>query len=467
MLTKNRQFKFSLIFIAATLLSSCTVFTSADSSDSAKLVASFTVPFAQCDEIVECARVSVPRDYQDESQGSMELAVYRRAAKGNESRTLLVHPGGPGGDVRKAVTDLAQLLGPDADKFTVVGLATRGFQDVEGANCGDTLDDFQESIDDVLQIQQVANMCMENSPQLINSVGTRDSVEDLEQLRILLEIEKWSYLGWSYGATLGATYAMTYPDSIESMVLDAPSDPRAPWATSFELQQDQQLENLRIAIDKCDVSPTCPLAGNALTRITSLQQKLNAAPVAVRSSTVTVNGRAVAMAIELAAYSGDYQEVFSAIAMAEKGEVSSLFEIAQGRLGRSSTGGDEGGMETQTLVRCSDMSHSDAEDVVKATKPQNSLYIGIGPALERICLVLPETKRPLRKLVVSPKTNNVKVLIVATSGDPVMPAQVSQQLATDMSWGFVKIQENRHLSVGSNKRATSAAMACLLKLVCR
>lgn len=467
MLTKNRQFKFFLIFVVATLLSSCAVFTSADSSESAKLVASFAVSFEQCDEVVECARVSVPRDYQDESQGSMELAVYRRAAKGTESRTLLVHPGGPGGDVRKAVTDLAQLLGPDADKFTVIGLATRGSQDVDYLRCGDNLDLFQIAIDDASQIKRLARMCLIRSPRHVNSVGTRDSVEDLEQLRILLEIEKWSYLGWSYGATLGATYAMTYPDSIESMVLDAPLDPRASRAVTFELKQEQQIENLRRATDECDASSTCPLTGGALTRIASLQRKLNMRPRSMDHSKMQVDGRSVAMAIELAAYSGDYQEVFAAIAMAEQGDVSSLFDIAQGRLGRSSNGGDEGGMASQTLVHCSDMSHSDAEDVVKAATSQDSLYIGIGAVIERVCLALPETKRPLRKLVVSPNISDAKVLIVATSGDPVMPAQVSRQLATDMSWGFLKIQENRHLSVGSNKRAISAAVACLTQLACR
>lgn len=59
----------------------------------------------------------------------------------------------------------------------------------------------------------------------LNAYNTLNSVADLEDLRAILGIEKWNFVGASYAARIGLTYARLRPDSLRSMVLDSVYDP--------------------------------------------------------------------------------------------------------------------------------------------------------------------------------------------------------------------------------------------------
>ncbi|MGF2714316.1 alpha/beta fold hydrolase [Bacillus cereus] len=55
------------------------------------------------------------------------------------------------------------------------------------------------------------------------SFGLKDLVEDCEELRKLLQIEKWSVIGHSFGGYLALLYAAAYPNSIERIVFEGPT----------------------------------------------------------------------------------------------------------------------------------------------------------------------------------------------------------------------------------------------------
>lgn len=48
---------------------------------------------------------------------------------------------------------------------------------------------------------------------------TQDLVEDLEKIRVFLEVDKWVLFGGGWGSTLGLVYAETYPENVLAMVL--------------------------------------------------------------------------------------------------------------------------------------------------------------------------------------------------------------------------------------------------------
>ena len=53
--------------------------------------------------------------------------------------------------------------------------------------------------------------------------GMKKQIEMLEQMRIQLNIDKWSLLGHSYGGTLACLYANLFPNSICSVIYECPS----------------------------------------------------------------------------------------------------------------------------------------------------------------------------------------------------------------------------------------------------
>nr|WP_321486097.1 alpha/beta fold hydrolase [uncultured Draconibacterium sp.] len=75
-------------------------------------------------------------------------------------------------------------------------------------------------------------------------------IDDLEELRKALKIEKMNLLGFSFGAELAARYTAVYPNHVEKLILSCPAE----ISTSVILVQIQGLyqladSNLRLKID--------------------------------------------------------------------------------------------------------------------------------------------------------------------------------------------------------------------------
>ena len=53
--------------------------------------------------------------------------------------------------------------------------------------------------------------------------GLNDLIEDCEELRKSLQIEKWSIIGHSFGGYVALLYASIYPSSIEKIIFEGPT----------------------------------------------------------------------------------------------------------------------------------------------------------------------------------------------------------------------------------------------------
>ena len=53
--------------------------------------------------------------------------------------------------------------------------------------------------------------------------GLNDLIEDCEELKKVLQIEKWSIIGHSFGGYLALLYARAYPNSIEKIIFEGPT----------------------------------------------------------------------------------------------------------------------------------------------------------------------------------------------------------------------------------------------------
>ena len=368
---------------------------------------------------VDCADFRVPLDQFAPAFGGsalVRLRAYRQIsdAVGSRHLPLVIHPGGPGADVRDAVEGARSALAPIIDDFDIYALSTRGTIDGTAFDCGMSLDDLRTVDIDTAAAHRFASACRMLSADLVGRVGTRDSVADLETFRRSLGFDRVRFLGWSYGATLGAAWAMSHPSSIRSMVLDAPSDLRGQWADELALRYSVASQ----VFERNRISAAVDGAGNARER---------------------------ALAREYLLY--------------DPAVTASADKLVALRLGETPDGTNDGGIETQIGVHCSDVTSDQARRAVAIAEP--TPRIGFGATFDRICVELGGAVHPLEGLHVDYRATRVEAMVVATMGDHVIPPVASVALAKAMRWRLVTIDALRHLSVGFDPVATKKAMAFL------
>ena len=195
-----------------------------------------------CDGSFQCATLTVPLSYEDPSAGTLDLAVVRVRATGSDrTGSLVVNPGGPGAS---AVDYLEQAYpgfpAPVRSAFDLVAFDPRGVGRSAPVRCASTaqLDDFfhlDPVPDDAKELaayvaadRKLAAGCAARSGRVLPHADTRNVAEDLERLRAALG-EKLTYLGYSYGTSIGAAYLEAHPGNVRAMVLDGALDPTLTW----------------------------------------------------------------------------------------------------------------------------------------------------------------------------------------------------------------------------------------------
>ncbi|CAN3130644.1 alpha/beta hydrolase [Mycobacterium sp. smrl_JER01] len=194
------------------------------------------------DEALECAYMDAPLDYSDPGAETVQIALLRAPARGDDPiGSLVLNPGGPGGSgvMAAALTSRALAGSRITERFDLVGFDPRGvgasrpavdcFTDAEA----DTGAVPTSAIGTVAAITEeharaLLDRCAAGSggAHVLEHLGTRDAARDMDILRAVLGDERLSYLGQSYGTRLGAVYAETFPDKVRAMVLDGAIDPQ-------------------------------------------------------------------------------------------------------------------------------------------------------------------------------------------------------------------------------------------------
>jgi pimeloyl-ACP methyl ester carboxylesterase len=182
----------------------------------------------------ECAKVLAPLDYSDPSAQALTLSLKRiKATKSPKIGTLFINPGGPGASGTGLVTGFAR---KGLERFDIVGWDPRGVGDSTPVKCfgskeadkftaldasPDTPEERQQLID---ADREFGKSCWKHSGVLLEHISTVETVKDLDLLRQLVGDKKLTYLGYSYGTAIGATYAELFGANIRQMVLDAAVD---------------------------------------------------------------------------------------------------------------------------------------------------------------------------------------------------------------------------------------------------
>ncbi|WP_167761609.1 alpha/beta hydrolase [Blastococcus sp. CT_GayMR19] len=192
------------------------------------------------DSGVECATAGLPMDYDEPDGEQVRIAVARVPATQPAERigSLFFNLGGPGAPS----AELLQAIGSGPfsalnARFDIVGFDPRGTgQSTPAVDCevnqeteGLTPRPMPIPVDVdadalVARAQDYVDSCLANNGEILAHLSTANVARDMDALRAAVGDEKLSYLGYSYGTFLGATYAALFPDRYRAIVLDAPVD---------------------------------------------------------------------------------------------------------------------------------------------------------------------------------------------------------------------------------------------------
>jgi pimeloyl-ACP methyl ester carboxylesterase len=171
-----------------------------------------------------CARVSVPLDRSGVTPGRVSLFVRRIAAQRPPGQgALFVLAGGPGQSATESF---------NGDALGVVSPAFRHRDlivfDQRGTGRSGLLRCRALERSNLFDAGRAAGICAGRLGARRFHYTSRDSVEDIETLRLALGLDKIAIYGTSYGVKVALGYALTYPDHVERLVLDSVLEANGP-----------------------------------------------------------------------------------------------------------------------------------------------------------------------------------------------------------------------------------------------
>ena len=168
-----------------------------------------------------CGSLTVPLDHRGSTPGTLKLAVgmARKAPKGG--KVLIALSGGPGQSSVDAVSDFGLSLAPTLSRYRLVTLDQRGTGPGGALLCPNL--QGPSTLEPTLPHGIAA--CEHALGAKHAFYATRDSVEDIEALRVKLGVDKIALMGVSYGTYVAQQYARAHPDHVERMILDSSLGP--------------------------------------------------------------------------------------------------------------------------------------------------------------------------------------------------------------------------------------------------
>jgi pimeloyl-ACP methyl ester carboxylesterase len=236
------------------------------------------IDWEPCGDLTQCGTVEVPIDYRDPSLGTLNIAVNVHRSTDPDERIgyLFVNPGGPGASAVEIVTFIRQIgIPPELlDAFDIVGMDPRGVGGSEPEfACGSGIEQFEvvnqiDELPDTAEEVAIGNeaslLCEASMGPAAGNIGTDVVVQDMDEVRKALGADQISYLGFSYGSTLGGWYATKFPDNVRAMVVDGAANPLARAETVEEAIDLARIttgpieDQFAAALASCD-SDACPI----------------------------------------------------------------------------------------------------------------------------------------------------------------------------------------------------------------
>ncbi|MGW6009426.1 alpha/beta hydrolase [Streptomyces sp. NPDC055210] len=424
---------------------------------------------------LQCGKVTVPVDYANPADGTLDLAMARFRATGKSRGSVLLNFGGPGGPGVGELADGGKDFMGLTNGYDVVTFDPRGVGRSSPVSCGEGMDDGTQAPDPDAEtgaepdesddpraalevLRELAADCTEHSGPVLRHIGTVDAARDLDVMRAALGDKKLNYLGFSYGTRLGAVYAAQFPGRTGRMVLDGVDTLTEPLSEQGVTGAQGQQTALDDFLDWCTEDVNCAFGQDprsAREEVLRLIGSLDADPVPSDFG-IPFSGQDLVGAIGQALYS---KELWPALSQAltslvQDGDTRGIMGFYVGgssrppdRLPRQKSPREDGGLVDEgeipldnlpaalMAVNCADdPDRPTADQVVGNLGRLRAAYEQASPVFGRyrlaqalMCYGRPKGTSYIRDEVRDVDTP--KMLLVGTRGDPATPYRWTTETA--------------------------------------
>ena len=432
-----------------------------------------------------CAKVKVPLDYDNPGGQTIEIAVKKRAAGGDSIGSLFVNPGGPGGSGIDLVDEAGSYFSKKlTSSYDVVGFDPRGVGastavdcltdaelDAERAGANDPATPSASAAEERAQKMGEACTSKTSTSGLLDHIDTISVARDLDILRAVDGQQALTYLGYSYGTYLGATYAELFPANTGRLVLDGAVDPSLS-AEELALGQAKGFEaSLRAYVESCQSSKLgCPLSGDVDSGVSQVREFLES----TKTAPVPTSDSKRPLTYDLAVYGvlgSMYQTqawpsltlgLSQAMGKEGKPDGSALLKLADLVSFRESDGTySNNGAEALMAVNCLDYpvqgDNASWEKNAKAIKETSPTFGSQLLYPDAYCQGWGHTSSRKREKITA--SGAAPILVVGTTGDPATPYAWSQALAEQLESGQLLTWEgDGHTAYGRSNDCVKKAV---------
>jgi pimeloyl-ACP methyl ester carboxylesterase len=289
----------------------------------------------------------------------------------------------------------------------------------------------------------------------------------MEAIRAATGDAKTTYLGFSYGTLLGATYAQLYPKSIRALVLDGAVDPKEGLVAGSETQAKGFERAFTDFANWCTATPArCPIASDPRRAVTDALAKAEKSPVRARDGRAATTGW-ILVAVVASLYSeSSWQPLATAIVDLQAGQAARMFELADDYVHRRPDGTYTNLTDALLTVNCVDARDAPTVDRIRQLQGQwRAKYPLFGAPLAMSllpCAFWPGRKDPYPT---GPAVGAPPIVVVGTTGDPATPYENTADLATMLGTGRVLTWEGEgHTAYPSTSCVVTAVDAYLIDL---
>ncbi|GAB7043053.1 MULTISPECIES: alpha/beta hydrolase [Catenuloplanes] len=429
----------------------------------------------------ECATIPVPKDWNDASNGqTFELALMRVRSTQQKDRigSLLINPGGPGGSGIDTAAYLS--FGPQVqglpteilERFDVIGFDPRGVSRSSPVKCISDADldasygsepdpETQAEFDEIVALnQRIGAECGTKYGADLPLFSTEQAARDIDAIRAAVGDEKLTYLGYSYGTLLGATYAQLFPQNIRAMVLDGAVDPQQGMVAGSE----SQAKGFERAFDNfaawCRATAAqCPVAPDARATLNELLDKARATPLRGADGREATAGWIFYSAVAALYTELYWPELGKALGALRDGDPDPMFELADTYTSRTDQGEYDNQADALLAVNCADSEEQVTPEQVRTLQQEwEKKYPLFGPALAMGmlgCAFWPGARDPYPT---GPARGAPPIVVVGTVGDPATPYEQTAVLAGMLGTGQVLTWEGEGHTAYPNTRCITQAV---------